>query len=67
MAKILEVKYENLADAVVCEVHYETQADLCWYEVGYAQQAEGDAKWFFRAARDAGRLQDFQDQVRDAG
>ena len=47
MAKILEVKYENLADAVVCEVHYETQADLCWYEVAYAQQAEGDAKWFF--------------------
>ena len=29
MAKILEVKYENQADARVCEVAYESQADLC--------------------------------------
>ena len=43
MAKILEVKYENQADARVCEVAYESQADLCWHEVGYATQATGDA------------------------
>ena len=47
MAKILEVKYENLADARVCEVANESQADLCWHEVGYATQATGDALWFF--------------------
>ena len=47
MAKILEVKYENQADARVCEVAYESQADLCWHEVGYATQATGDALWFF--------------------
>ena len=47
MAKILEVKYENLADARVCEVAYESQADLCWHEVSYATQATGDALWFF--------------------
>ena len=29
MAKILEVKYENEADARVCEVANESQADLC--------------------------------------
>jgi hypothetical protein len=47
MAKILEVKYENQADARVCEVAYETQADLCWHEVPYLTQASGDAIWHF--------------------
>lgn len=47
MAKILEVKHENQADATVCEVAYESQADLCWHEVPYPQQAEGDALWCF--------------------
>ena len=49
MAKILEVKYENQADAHICEVAHESQADLCWHEVHYATQASGDAIWFFVA------------------
>lgn len=49
MAKILEVKYDHLADARVCEVAHESLADLCWYEVAYATQAQGDAAWFFVA------------------
>lgn len=49
MAKILEVKYEHLADAHICEVAHESQADLCWHEVHYATQASGDAIWFFVA------------------
>ena len=47
MAKILEVKYEDQADAHVCEVANENLADLCWHEVPYATQASGDAIWFF--------------------
>ena len=47
MAKILEVKYENKADATVFEVPYESQADLCWHEAHYPQQAAGDALWCF--------------------
>ena len=47
MAKILEVKYENLADARVCEVAHESLADLCWHEVAYPTQASGEALWFF--------------------
>ena len=41
MAKILEVKYEHQADALICEVAHATQADLCWHEVHYASQASG--------------------------
>ncbi|MDH4418173.1 hypothetical protein DBR12_04910 [Acidovorax sp. HMWF029] len=49
MAKILEVKYEHLADARVCEVAHKSQADLCWHEVHYPAQASGDAIWFMVA------------------
>ncbi len=47
VAKILEVKYENQAQARICEVAYESQADLCWHEVTYDTQASGDTAWFF--------------------
>lgn len=49
VAKILEVKYENQAQARVCEVAYESQADLCFHEVAYDTQAVGDIAWFFVA------------------
>lgn len=49
MAKILEVKYEHLADARVCEVAQKGLADLCWHQVDYPTQASGDAIWFLVA------------------
>ena len=39
IAKILEVKSENQADARVCEVAYESQADLRIFKVAHAEQA----------------------------
>ena len=67
VAKILEVKYENQADARVCEVAYESQADLCWHEVAYATQATGDASWFFVNYENQASFKIIQGQAREPG
>ena len=39
MAKILEVKYEHQADALICEVAHASQADLKIFKVSTPEQA----------------------------
>ena len=48
MAKVLEVKYENLADARVCEVAYESQADLRVFRWRMQSKLAG-ARWGMRS------------------